>query len=130
MAKEKNGWKPTAASLLPNIQKACVEHGHDCGLWNSMDYEVLSIDMRACYPAFFKGMGEAKPYFELFGHPNHRMTRVAINGFLPIDIGKGFAETQEWEFESSCHPVNPAWFLRHFADASSDGWAPHSSLPS
>ncbi|MEW8688557.1 MAG: hypothetical protein AB2556_22315 [Candidatus Thiodiazotropha sp.] len=28
MAKEKNGWKPTQASLLPDIQKACVEHGH------------------------------------------------------------------------------------------------------
>ncbi|MEW8688752.1 MAG: hypothetical protein AB2556_23290 [Candidatus Thiodiazotropha sp.] len=28
MAKEKNDWKPTPASLLPDIQKACVEHGH------------------------------------------------------------------------------------------------------
>ncbi|MEW8689352.1 MAG: hypothetical protein AB2556_26310 [Candidatus Thiodiazotropha sp.] len=47
MAKEKNGWKPTPASLLPDIQEACVEHGHG-GLWNSMGYdtrEVVSIDM-------------------------------------------------------------------------------------
>ena len=28
MAKEKNGWKPTPASLLQDIEKACVEHGH------------------------------------------------------------------------------------------------------
>ena len=49
------------------------------------------------------------------------MTRVAINGALPRDIGTGFAEVQEWEFEANCHPVIPAWFGRHFADA---GWAP------
>ncbi|MEW8689386.1 MAG: hypothetical protein AB2556_26480, partial [Candidatus Thiodiazotropha sp.] len=82
VAKERNGWKPTPASLLPDIQKACVEHGHG-GLWNSMGYdtrEVVSIDMKACYPASFRGMGEAKPYFERFGHPTHRMVRVAING--------------------------------------------------
>ncbi|MEW8689140.1 MAG: hypothetical protein AB2556_25240, partial [Candidatus Thiodiazotropha sp.] len=50
---ERNGWKPTPANLLPDIEKACVEHGHG-GLWNSMNYdtrEVLSIDMKACYPA-------------------------------------------------------------------------------
>ncbi|MEW8688955.1 MAG: hypothetical protein AB2556_24310, partial [Candidatus Thiodiazotropha sp.] len=85
VAKERNGWKPTPASLLPDIQKACVEHGHG-GLWNSMGYdtrEVVSIDMKACYPASFQGMGEAKPYFERFGHPTHRMVRVAINGALP-----------------------------------------------
>ena len=35
MAKERNGWKPTPAKLLPDIEKACVEHGHG-GLWNSM----------------------------------------------------------------------------------------------
>ena len=122
MAKEKNGWKPTPASLLPDIQKACVEHGHG-GLWNSMDYDtrdVVSIDMKACYPASFVGEGEAKPYFKRFGHPTHRMTRVAINGPLPKDIGTGFAEVQEWEF-NDCHPVISAWFGRHFAQ---NGWAP------
>lgn len=123
MAKAKNGWKPTPVSLLPDIQKACVEHGHG-GLWNSMDYdtrEVVSIDMKACYPASFQGLGDAKPYFERFGHPTHRMTRVSINGPLPEDIQTGFAEVQEWEFSDTCHPVIPAWFGRHFADA---GWAP------
>ncbi|MEW8688736.1 MAG: hypothetical protein AB2556_23210 [Candidatus Thiodiazotropha sp.] len=85
MPKEKNGWKPTPASLLPDIQKACVEHGHG-GLWNSVGYdtrEVVSIDMKACYPVSFQGMGEAKPYFEWFGHPAHRMTHVAIKSALP-----------------------------------------------
>ena len=55
MAKEKNAWEPTPASLLQDIRKACVEHGHG-GLWNSMDYDtrdVVSIDMKACYPASF-----------------------------------------------------------------------------
>ena len=89
-----------------------------------MDYDtrdVVSIDMKACYPASFQGMGEAKPYFQRFGHPTHHMTRVAINGALPRDLGTGFAEVQEWEFEDTCHPVIPAWFGRHFEDA---GWAP------
>ncbi|MEW8686011.1 MAG: hypothetical protein AB2556_09400, partial [Candidatus Thiodiazotropha sp.] len=129
IAKEKNGWKPTPASLLPDIQKACVEHGHG-GLWNSMDYDtrgVISIDMRACYPASFQGMGEAKPYFEGFGRPTHCMTCVAINGALPKDIGSGFPEIHEWEFEATCHPVIPAWFRRHFADASG-GWTPTQIL--
>ena len=71
------------------------------GLWNSIDYDTMddvSLYMKACYPASFQGMGETKPYFERFGHPTHHMTRVAINGVLPRDIGTGFAEVQEWEF--------------------------------
>ena len=123
MAKEKNAWKPTPVSLLPDIQKACVENGHG-GLWNSMDYDtrdVNSVDMKAGYPASFQGMGKAKPYFERFGHQSHHMTRVAINGALPRDIGTGFAEVQEWECEANCHPVISAWFGRHFTDAD---WAP------
>ncbi|MEW8688583.1 MAG: hypothetical protein AB2556_22445, partial [Candidatus Thiodiazotropha sp.] len=109
----------------------CVEHGHG-GLWNSMNYdmrEVVSIDMKACYPLCFQGMGEAKPYFERFGHQTHRMVRVAINGAVPKDIGTGFAEIQEWEFDTTCHPVIPTWFGKHFA-SESGGWARHSSLPS
>ena len=91
---------------------------------DSMDYDtrdVVSIDMKACYPASFQGMGETKPYFERFGQPTHHMTRVAINGAVPRDVGTGFAEVQEWEYEATCHPVIPAWFGRHFADV---GWAP------
>ncbi|MEW8688960.1 MAG: hypothetical protein AB2556_24340, partial [Candidatus Thiodiazotropha sp.] len=129
VAKERNGWKPTPANLLPDVEKACVEHGHG-GLWNSMNYdtrEVVSIDMKACYPASFQGMGEAKPYFERFGHPTHRMVRVAINGALPEDIGTGFAEIQEWEFDATCHPVIPAWFGRHFRRKGC-GWAPTQLL--
>ncbi|MEW8333809.1 MAG: hypothetical protein AB2692_22955, partial [Candidatus Thiodiazotropha sp.] len=129
VAKERNGWKPTPANLLPDVEKACVEHGHG-GLWNSMNYdtrEVVSIDMKACYPASFHGLGEANPYFERFGHPTHRMVRVAINGALPKDIGTGFAEIQEWEFDATCHPVIPAWFGKHFA-SESGGWAPTQLL--
>ncbi|MEW8688558.1 MAG: hypothetical protein AB2556_22320 [Candidatus Thiodiazotropha sp.] len=90
--------------------------------------ELVSIDMKDCYSASFQGMSEAKPYFERFGHPSHRMIRVAINGVLPKDIGKGFAEIQKWEFDATCHPVIPAWFGRHFADATSDSWAPTKLL--
>ena len=127
MAKEKNNWKPNPASFLLDIEKACVEHGHG-GLWNSMNYhtrEVVSIDMKACHPASFQGMGEAKPYFQRFGHPTHRLTRVAINGPLPKVIG--FAEVQEWEFEATCHPVIHAWFRRHFS-CPEGGWAPTQLL--
>ena len=46
---------------------------------------------------------------------------IAINGALPRDVGTGFAEVKEWEFEATFHPVIPAWFGRLFADA---GWAP------
>ena len=94
------------------------------GLWNATGYdprEVISIDMRSCYPASFQGKGEAKPYFQRFRHPSHRMTRVAINGPLPEDIGTGFAEVVEWKFAADCHSVVPAWYGRHFAGG---GWAP------
>ena len=97
MVMENNAWKPTPASLLQYIQKACVEHGHG-GLWNSMDYDtrdVVSIDIKACYLASFQGMGEAKPFFERFGHLTHHTTREAINGALPRDVGTGFTEVQE-----------------------------------
>ncbi|MEW8686498.1 MAG: hypothetical protein AB2556_11860 [Candidatus Thiodiazotropha sp.] len=106
-----------------------MEHGHG-GLWNSMYYdtrEVVSIDMKACYPASFQGVGEAKPYFERFGHPTHRMVRVAINSALPKDVGTGFAEIQEWKFDATCHPVISAWFGKHFA-SESGGWAPTQLL--
>ena len=115
MAKERNGWRPTPANLIDDIQNACVEHGHG-GLWNSIDYDtrdIVSIDMKACYPASFQGEGEAKPYFEQFGHPWHRMARVTINGPLPTDIGTGFAQVREWAFAEGVHPVIPFWFGGH-----------------
>ena len=114
---EKNGWKPTPASPLPDIQKACIEHGHG-GLCKSMDYDtrdIVSIDMKACFPASFQGLGDVKPYFERFGHPFHRMMREAINGPLPENIGTGFAEVQKWDF-ANCHPVFPAWFEKTFRE--------------
>ena len=100
-ARKNNGWKPTPASLLEDIQNACVEHRHG-GLWNTTSYKVedmVCIDMKSCYLASFQGEGEAKQCYERFGHPTNRMARVAINGVLPADISTGFAEIQEWEFE-------------------------------
>ncbi|KAK3804075.1 hypothetical protein RRG08_057960 [Elysia crispata] len=71
VTREKNTWKPTPVNLLDMVQAACVEHGHG-GLWNAPDYhvnEVVSIDMKACYPASFQGKGEAAPWFQRFGTP-------------------------------------------------------------
>ena len=102
----------------PASSRTCVEHGHS-GLWDSMDYDIRgvdSIDMKACYPASFQGIGEVKPYCERFGHSSHHMTRVPINRALLRDIGTRFAEVQEWEFETTCHPVISAWFGRRFVD--------------
>ena len=108
---------------MDEVQAACVEHGHG-GLWNSPSYhtqDVVSIDMKACYPASFQGQGEAAPWFRRFGHPGHRMARVAINGPLPVDIGTGFARVCSWEFAPDCHPVIPAWLGGHLV---AKGWAP------
>eukprot|EP00061_Rhincodon_typus_P018951 g48347.t1 len=119
VARERNGWNPTPASHLDDIQKACAEQDHG-GLWNSTDdhvKDVISIDVKACYPASFQGQGEARPYFERFGHPTHPMTQVAINKPLPReDDPTGFAEVTEWEFRPGVHPVIPAWFEKHFEE--------------
>ena len=124
VAKEKKGFQPTLASLEDDIKKACVENGHG-GLWNPMDYdmrEVISIDMKACYPASFLGEGEAKPYFECFGHPTHRMTRVSMyqcpRHWPRLCPGPWVGIQQQ---RPSCHPT---WFGRHFTDATNGGWAP------
>lgn len=85
IAKDNNGWRPTPGHLLKEVRAACVEHAHG-GLWNALNYDtrdVVSIDMRSCYPASFRGHGEASPWFKRFGHPGHRMTRVSINGPPP-----------------------------------------------
>lgn len=60
-AREQNERKPTPARFLEDVQSSCVEHGHG-GLWNSMSYntkDVISIDMKSCYPASFQGKVEA-----------------------------------------------------------------------
>jgi len=124
VTREKNVWKPTPVNLLDMVQAACVEHGHG-GLWNAPDYhvnEVVSIDMKACYPASFQGQGEAAPWFQRFGHPRHRMTRVAVNGPLDsIAIGTGFAQVRSWQFAAGLHPVVAAWFGSHFQEKQ---WVP------
>ena len=83
--------------------------------------EVVSTDMKACYPASFQGLGEAQPWFQRFGHLTHGMTRVAINGPLPPHIGTRFAEVQQREFSDHVHPVIPTWFGKHFTE---NTWAP------
>lgn len=83
--------------------------------------QIVSIDMKTYYPESFQSKGEATPYFERFGHPRHQMTRVSINGPLPLDIGAGFAEVQKWEFREDCHPVVLAWYGEHFGEKK---WAP------
>ena len=136
VARERNVWKPTPVNLLDMVEDACVEHGHG-GLWNAKNYhvdEVVSIDMRSCYPASMggaewfegqgeaaQGLGEAAPWYRRFGHPRHRMTRVAINGPLPDDIGTGFAQVRSWRFAERQHPVIGAWFGAHFQKKQ---WAP------
>ena len=65
-ARENNGWRPTPANLLEDIQNACVEHGHG-GLWNTTSYKVedeVCIDMKSCYPASFHAFRERR-------RPNH-----------------------------------------------------------
>ena len=81
-----------------------------------MEYDIKQIVSIACYPASFQGKGEAKPYFERFGHPTHRMTRVSISGSLPNDIGTGFAEVQDFAFKEGINPVIPLWFGKHFKE--------------
>ena len=127
VARDKNGRNPTPAAVLDDIQNACVEHGHG-GLWNTPEgYDqaaVMSIDMKSCYPASFQGLGECAPWFARFGHPTHRLTRVAVNGPLSFPNGKeltGFARVRRWTFDSTVHPVIPAWFGKHFHEK---GWAP------
>ena len=131
VTREKNVWKPTPVNLLDMVEAACMEHGHG-GLWNVPDYhvnEVVSIDMKACYPASFQGQGEAAPWFQRFGHPRHRMTRVAVNGPLDSiainDIGTGFAQVRSWQFAASLHPVVAAWFGSHFQEKQ---WVPTALL--
>ena len=83
--------------------------------------DIVSIDMKACYPASFHGLGEAQPYFQRFGHPRARMTRVAVNNALLKDIGTGFAQVTGWAFKEDVHPVIAAWFGKHFDE---QGWGP------
>ena len=93
-----------------------------------MDYDtrdVVSIDMKAC----FQGMGEANPYFERFRHLTHHMTRVAIIGALPRNVGTGFAEVQEGEFEATCRPVIPAWLEGILQMPVGPSWRSLWSLP-
>ena len=81
----------TSRYLASNMGVGAVQRS---GLWPEGGHQCR----HAVVPVSFLGKGEAKPYFQKFGHPSHRMTRVAINGPLSEVIGTGFAEVVEWEF--------------------------------
>ncbi|KAK3768668.1 hypothetical protein RRG08_065962 [Elysia crispata] len=99
VTREKNVWKPTPVNLLDMVQAA------------------------------FQGQGEAAPWFQRFGHPRHRMTRVAVNGPLGSiainDIGTGFAQVRSWQFAAGLHPVVASWFGSHFEEKQ---WMPTALL--
>ena len=72
------------------------------------------------------GKVEAVPWFQRFGHPCHRMTRVAVNGPMPDDISTGFTQVGAWQFAKGLHPVIGAWFGSHFQEKK---WMPMVLLP-
>ena len=62
VTKERNCCNQTPTSLINDVGKACVEHGHGC-LWNSMNHDtrdVVRIYMKSCYPASSQGLGETR----------------------------------------------------------------------
>ena len=72
VARDKNGWKPTPAAVLDDIQNACVEHGHG-GLWNTPEgYDqaaVMSIDMKLL-PRILPGFGQVRPLVRQVSPPH------------------------------------------------------------
>lgn len=104
-----------------------MEHGRG-GFWNAAAYnvsDVVSIGMKACYPASFQGQGEEAPWFQRFGNQKHRMIRVVVYGPLPGDIGTGFDQVRAWEFADGIHPVIVAWFGSHCHEKQ---WTPNVLL--
>lgn len=112
-ARQKNNWE---YSKYAEIEHACVEHGHG-GLWK-VEYDkekYLSLDMKHCYPASFKGLGDCKPYFEKYGHPHGQFFKVSLQESYDLPLN-GFVRIGTWEFPSSMHPIIPAWYGKHILD--------------
>ena len=119
-ARKRNHWRPTPKEL-PEIALACVEHGHG-GLWN-MEYkkeDYVSLDMKHCYPASFKGLGDAEPYYQRFGHPDSQFFRVALDGRYEA-AANGFVKLTTWKFKEDLHPIIYAWYGKHIEEK---GWLP------
>ena len=98
-AKKRNGWRPTAAAFKEEIANACVEHGHG-GLWNiAYDYaKYVFLDMKHCYPASFRGLGECSTYYQAFGHPDAQFFKVALDGEFPFNEKfTGFVKISKWK---------------------------------
>lgn len=113
-ARKRNGWVPTGNK---DVAAACVEHGHG-GLWN-MEYvqtEYVSLDMKHCYPASFKGLGDCKSYYDKYGHPDGQFFRVALNGTLPSIDANGFVKLTAWELAEGLHPIIYAWYGKHLKE--------------
>ena len=115
---------PTGHKRLTKDSKRSVpDLGTANSLTEAVEFNGLQYEGRRNHrherllPRFLQGMGKAKSYFDRFGHPTHCIFRESINGALPKDVGTGFAVVQEWVFEETCQPFNPAWVGRHFADA-------------
>ena len=119
-ARKRNHWRPTPKEL-PEIAKACVEHGHG-GLWN-MEYkkeDYVSLDMKHCYPASFKGLGDCEEYYKRYGHPDSQFFRVALDGSYEA-LANGFVKLTTWRFKEDLHPIIYAWYGRHIEEK---GWLP------
>ena len=102
--------KDEACSVIGKFTQGSVADGKRLTRWLVIDQGEL--DLLVC---------DTRQSGTLVGAAHKCPPSVAINGALPRELGTGFAEVQEWEFEATCHPVIPAWFGRHFANA---GWAP------
>lgn len=123
LARILNGWKRTPVKYKSQIDASCIEGRHG-GVWNAEAYHVeryVSIDIKEAYPACFRGLGECRPYYERYGHPEPPYARIKVDGPLPANDYCGFAQIKSWRFHPDCHPILPAWFGMHFE---TKGWAP------
>ena len=105
MLKGATGGNPTCREFKAEIAQACIEHGHG-GLWNSA-YDVrkyVSLDMKHCYPAGFKGVGDCSEYYKAFGHLDAQFFRVSLNGEFPSKDFNGFVKISKWALKPNLHP--------------------------
>ena len=65
----------------------------------------VSIDMKSCYSASFKGEGKAKSYNKRFGHPVHR---ISIRGALASDITTGIHQSSRTGVQRKNPQSDPA----------------------
>lgn len=71
--------------------------------------------MKHCYPASFKGLGDCKPYYDKYGHPDGQFFRVALPGKFDASVN-GFVRLTTWEFKEDLHPKIYAWYGKHLTE--------------